>query len=208
MAVDFTKIATDLMSQLGYTGMSIGLVLDSFGIPIPSEVLLPIAGALARVGRFDPWVVFIIGTLAQLVGGLVGYAIGRYGGHPLLERYGKYILISKRDLDRTHQAFEKYGPWLTMAGRCMPVIRGLVAYPAGIAEMNLAKFILFTTIGSAVWTGLFVYLGYRLGDNLGVINTWLHEFSLVVIVAIIILAGWHFRHPLANAIKRSRRNGS
>lgn len=194
--MDFTKIATDLMSQMGYVGMSIGLILDSFGIPIPSEVLLMVGGALAAVGRFDPWIVFILGVLAQVIGASIGYVIGRYGGQPLLEKYGKYVLISKKDLRRTHEAFEKYGNWMTMAGRCMPVIRGLVAYPAGIAEMNVTKFLIFTTLGSAVWTAIFVYLGYVLGDNLEVVNEWLHELSLVIVLGIIALVVWHFRDRL------------
>jgi membrane protein DedA with SNARE-associated domain len=125
MNIDFTRIAMDLMSQLGYTGMTIGLILDSFGIPIPSEVLLAVGGALAATGRFELWLVFVLGTLAQLVGAMVGYWIGRYGGYPFLERYGKYVFISKHDLKRTHEAFEKYGPFITMAGRCVPVIRKL-----------------------------------------------------------------------------------
>jgi membrane protein DedA with SNARE-associated domain len=202
--MDFTGIATDLLSQLGYGGLTVGLVLDSFGIPIPSEVLLALGGALAATGRFDVWVVIILGTVAQLVGGLVGYAIGRYGGHPFLERYGKYVFISKRDLQKTHVAFEKYGPVLTMAGRCVPVIRGLIAYPAGIAEMNIWKFIIFTTIGSAVWTVLFVWMGYTLGDNIDVVNEYFHQFSYVVIALILAAVAWHFRERLM-ALKNRRK---
>jgi membrane protein DedA with SNARE-associated domain len=203
--MDFTKIATDLLSQLGYTGMTVGLVLDSFGIPIPSEVLLAVGGALASHGRFNVWIVFILGVVAQLVGGLIGYAIGRYGGHPFLERYGKYIFVSKKDLEKTHLAFEKYGAVLTMTGRCIPLIRGLIAYPAGIAEMRIDLFILYTTIGSAVWTALFVWLGFTLGDNLGAVNEWLHEFSLLVALAIVAAIAWHFRRALRNMTRRKKR---
>lgn len=200
--MDYTRIATDLLSQLGYTGLTIGLVLDSFGVPIPSEVLLAVGGALAATGRFNLWVVFTLGVLAQVVGGLVGYAIGRYGGHPVLERYGKYFFVTKHDLERTHAAFEKYGPVMTMMGRCVPVIRGLIAYPAGIAGMRLDKFILFTTIGSAIWTALFVWIGYTLGDNLEAVNGWLHQFSLLVVVAIVAAVLWHFREFFKRLVRR------
>jgi len=92
-----------------------------------------------------------------------------------------------------------------MVGRCMPVIRGLVAYPAGVAEMNIFKFMIFTTLGSVVWTALFVYLGYMLGDNLEVVNTWLHEFSIVVMIGIVAFILWHFRHHLRRLAQRRTR---
>lgn len=200
--MDLTRLALDLLSTLGYTGMGVGLVLDSFGIPIPSEVLLAAGGALAASGRFNVWIVFIIGVLAQLVGGLVGYWIGKYGGLPFLERYGKYVLISQKDLAKTHDAFEKYGPLLTMLGRCVPLIRGLIAYPAGIAGMRLDKFILYTTIGSTVWTALFVWIGFTVGDNLDAINPYMHELTLGVVILVIAGAAWHAREPIMKLWRR------
>lgn len=185
--------------------MAVGLILDSFGIPIPSEVLLAVGGALAATGRFNLWIVFVIGVSAQLIGGLIGYAIGRYGGLPVLEKYGKYIFISKKDLKRTHDAFEKYGPLLTMLGRCVPLVRGLIAYPAGIAGMRLDKFILYTTIGSAVWTALFVWLGYTVGDNLAEVEALFKNFSILIVVAFIAWVGWHFREPLQEWRKRRQK---
>jgi membrane protein DedA with SNARE-associated domain len=95
---------------------------------------------------------------------------------------------------KTHDAFEKYGIWLTMAGRCIPVIRGLIAYPAGIAKMRLSTFIIFTTLGSTIWTALFVYLGYVFGDNLHLMNEYMHELSIVVAVLLVLAVVWHFRH--------------
>lgn len=193
MAIDFTRVATDLLSQLGYGGLTIGLVLDSFGIPIPSEVLLMVGGALAAVGRFNPWAVFVLGVAGQVAGGLISYGIGRYGGYPLLERYGKYVLISDRDLRRAHEAFEQYGTWMSMLGRCVPVIRGVIGYPAGVARMNVGKFVIFTALGSAVWTGIFVYLGYVLGNHLEVVNQWVQPLSLLAMVGIVGLVAWHLR---------------
>lgn len=204
--MDFARIATDLLSSLGYGGLSVGLILDSFGIPIPSEVLLAVGGALAATGRFNVWVVLFLGTSAQLVGGLVGYWIGRYGGYPFLRKYGKYVFISEKDLERTHVAFEKYGPLLTMGGRCLPVIRGLVAYPAGIAKMRLDLFVLYTTIGSFVWSVLFIWLGYKLGENLGVVDKWLHDFSILVVLLIVGLVIWHFRSHMRSALSRPKKN--
>lgn len=200
--MEFTSIAQNLLHNMGYTGMAVGLVLDSFGIPIPSEILLAWGGTQAASGRFSIWVVFIIGVLAQLVGGLVGYWIGKYGGLPFLERYGKYVLISKKDLAKTHDAFEKYGPLLTMLGRCVPLIRGLIAYPAGIAGMRLDKFILYTAIGSTIWTALFVWIGFTVGDNLDAINPYMHELTIGVIILVIAGAAWHAREPIMKLWRR------
>ncbi|GAC1372666.1 MAG: DedA family protein [Candidatus Saccharimonadales bacterium] len=200
--MDFTGLATHLLSTLGYTGMAVGLVLDSFGIPIPSEVLLAVGGALAATGRFNVWLVFVIGVLAQMIGGLIGYAIGKYGGLPILHRYGKYVLISKKDLARTHAAFEKYGAVLTMAGRCVPLIRGLIAYPAGIAGMPIKRFLLYTAIGSSVWTALFVWIGFTVGDNLSAINPYMHEISVGIVALLAAGIIWHIREPLLGFIRR------
>jgi membrane protein DedA with SNARE-associated domain len=194
MAFSFTQIATDLISQLGYSGLTLGLVIDSFGVPVPSEVLIPLATVLGLDGRFNLWAVFFIGTFAQMIGGFAGYCIGRYGGEPVLEKYGKYILISHRDLLKTRQVFDKYGAWMTMVGRCVPVIRGLIAYPAGIAEMRIDKFLLYTALGSSVWTLLLMWLGLVLRDHLEVIDHVGSRLSVVVLLLILAWLGWHFRH--------------
>ena len=204
MNISFTQIATDLISQLGYGGLFLGLFIDSFGVPIPSEVLIPLGMVLALDGRFAVWAVFAIGTGAQVLGGLVGYMIGRYGGEPFLERYGKYILITKRDLQKTRDAFNKYGIWMTMVGRCLPVIRGLIGYPAGIAEMPLGTFLLFTAIGSAAWTVLLMVLGVLLRNNLHVIDEMGHKFSYLVLVLIVAFVAWHFRHYWWEKLPRNR----
>lgn len=200
--MDLTSLATELLSTLGYVGMAVGLVLDSFGIPIPSEVLLTLGGTLAATGRFNVWAVYFIGVAAQIVGGLIGYGVGKYGGLPILNKYGKYVLISQKDLARTHSAFEKYGAVLTMVGRCIPLIRGLIAYPAGIAGMPLNKFIMYTAIGSSVWTAIFVWIGYTVGDNLSAINPYMHELTLGVIALAVIGFAWHVREPIIKIFNR------
>ena len=194
MAVSLTTIATDLISHLGYSGLTLGLFIDSFGIPVPSEILIPLATVLVDKGRFSTIGVFAIGTLAQVAGALTGYLIGRYGGEPILERYGKYVLITKNDLERTHRAFEKYGIWLTLLGRWVPGIRGLIAYPAGVAEMRLDTFLLFTTLGAAIWTTFLMYMGELIGDNMAVMDQIAGKFSLVGVVLIVGFVVWHFRH--------------
>jgi membrane protein DedA with SNARE-associated domain len=192
--MNLTQIALDMISNLGYLGLFLGLFLDSFGIPIPSEVLVPLATALALQGRFTLAMVFLVAVLAQVAGGLAGYYLGRYAGEPFLEKYGKYVLISHRDLKRTHAAFAKYGRWLVMVGRCIPIIRGFIAYPAGIAEMPVPTFVLYTAIGSAFWTLILMALGVLLQNNLELIDSLGKKFSIVIIVLVVIYVVWHVWH--------------
>ncbi|HSX02363.1 MAG TPA: DedA family protein [Candidatus Saccharimonadia bacterium] len=194
MVLNLTQLAINLISHLGYGGLALGLVIDSFGPPIPSEVLVPLGTVLALHGRFAVWAIFVVATLAQVVGGTIGYLIGRYGGEPLLERYGKYVLISHHELRRTHRAFERYGIWLTMVGRCVPGVRGVIAYPAGIAEMRFRTFLIFTTLGAALWTGFLMYMGFLIGNNLALIDQLASRFSLIGVVLLVGLLAWYFRH--------------
>lgn len=194
--MNLTKIAFDLIATLGYGGLFFGLFIDSFGVPIPSEALVPLATALTGQGTFTLVGIFVVSTVAQTLGGLAGYAIGRYAGEPFLIKYGKYLLISHDDLDRTHKAFARYGKILTLGGRCLPVIRGLIAYPAGIAEMPIGTFILYTAIGSALWTGILMYLGSLLGDHLDLIEVYGKQLSYVIIGIIVIAIVWHLRHVI------------
>ena len=200
--MNLTKIAFDLISSLGYGGLFVGLFIDSFGVPIPSEVLVPLATALVGSGKFSLVGVFVVSTIAQTLGGLAGYAIGRYAGEPFLIKYGKYVFISHHDLARTHAAFQKYGKTLTLMGRCLPVIRGLIAYPAGVAEMNVWTFISFTAIGSAIWTAVLMYLGHLLGGHLDLIEKYGQQLTYVILALIVLAIGWHLRHVLGRR-KRS-----
>lgn len=206
--MNFSQIALDLISALGYAGMATGLVLDSFGIPIPSEILLAVGGMLAAQGTMNWLVVLVLGTLAQLVGGMVGYVIGRYGGYPFLAKYGKYFLISQKDLDKTQIAFDKYGPLLTMAGRCLPVIRGLVAYPAGIAQMKVGSYVLYSLIGSFVWSSLWVWLGFTLREHFEDISHRMNQVAIVLIAVVLVYVLWHVRERIAKLFKKMTKSSA
>lgn len=176
-----TTIATQLISSLGYGGLAFGLIIDSAGIPIPSEVLLPLAGALARQGRFNLVLVIIVGTLAQTAGAALSYWIGAQGGLPLVKKYGKYVLFREHELHRTHALFEKYGAWLTLIGRCVPGVRTYIGYPAGIARMRFDLFMAASVVGSLVWTILLSVLGYQLANKLDVIDRIVRQFGLIAL---------------------------
>src|SRR5699024_675448 len=178
---NLTQLAIDLIANLGYGGLTIGLILDTAGIPIPSELLLLLGGAVAAQGTFTLPMVIIIGTLAQTIGGFIAYGIGAYGGTPLVERYGRYVLISSKELDNANRWFEKYGGWLIFVGHCLPFIRTYVSFPAGIARMPKMKFLLTTIGGSFIWTVLLSLLGFLLGDHVQQINAIFHKFSYLFV---------------------------
>ncbi len=191
-----TQLATDLISDLGYGGLALGLFLDSFGPPIPSEILIPLATVLTLNGRFEPWTVFTIATVGQTAGATTAYIIGRYGGEPILHRYGKYFLLTRHDLERTTRIFQKYGQWMTLFGRCIPGIRGVIGYPSGLARMRFTTFFIFTVLGSAVWSFLMMQVGYFVGENMELMDHIAAQFSIVGVIIVLALAAWYFRGHL------------
>ncbi len=191
--MSLTSVAQDLLAGLGYGGLAFGLVIDSAGVPIPSEVLLPLAGALARQGRFNLAVVIIVGTLAQTVGAILAYWIGAYGGLPLIQRYGKYVMFSHHELVKTQKLFDRYGAWLTLAGRCLPGIRTYIGYPAGLARMRFSVFVFASAVGSLLWTVFLAILGYQLANHLESIDRLFGPFGLILATVSIIVFIWYVR---------------
>ncbi len=185
------SIATGLISGLGYGGLAAGLIVDSAGIPIPSEILLPLSGALVRQGRFNFAAVLIVATLAQTLGAYIAYELGARGGIPLVRRYGKYVFFNERELALTQKWFTRYGSGLTLFGRCLPVIRTYIGYPAGIAKMSKTKFLIWSLVGSLGWSAILTYAGYQLAGNLEAIDSVLHRFSLATAALLLALVIWY-----------------
>lgn len=180
-----------LIDHYGYAGLFIALVLGNFGVPIGSEIVLPVAGALTATGHLGSlWLTVAVALAGELGGGSVGYAIGRYGGVPAIERYGKYIHFTHDRLVRLHGFFERWGTFAIFVCRFLPFIRGVSAIPAGIAEMNLALFYLWTFLGSLIFCSFLIGLGRAFGPHLDVLIPLLHRggyFVLgVAVVAVIV----------------------
>ncbi len=191
--MNLAKIAKNLLSSLGYGGLFFGLVIDSAGIPIPSEVLLPLAGALVRQGRFNLVLVIIVATLAQTIGAVISYWIGAFGGLPFVQRYGKYVMFRQHELAKTHALFEHYGAWLSLIGRCLPGIRTYIGYPAGVARMRFEVFLAASVLGSLVWTIVLTMLGYGLADKLDLIDHYVGSLGVLILFGAIILFVWYVR---------------
>ena len=171
------------------------MTLESACIPIPSEVTMPFAGYLVSAGRFSLWQVALWGTVGNLAGSLLAYWLGFAGGRRLIEKYGKYILISQDDLEIADRWFKKYGTISVFFSRLLPIVRTFISFPAGIARMDLKKFVIYTVAGSIPWSLALAYLGVMAGENWDYLKVYFHKFDLVI--GILFLAGiiwWVSRH--------------
>ena len=197
-------LVTQVYATVGYLGVAFWVALESVIIPIPSELVLPFAGFLVGEGTAiepltgQPWnlvLVTLFGTIGATVGALVAYAIGMFGGRPIIERWGRYLGISPADLDRAEAFFERHGDAAAFFGRLVPVIRSLVSFAAGVARMPLGRFIVFTFLGSLPFTLLLATAGVVLGQNWATVGGVLKQFEylIVAILGVIVLAWIWFR---------------
>ena len=183
---------------LGYGGIVLLMAIESACIPLPSEIIMPFSGYLVSQGQFSLWAVGVAGAFGCVVGSLVAYWVGMYGGRPLIEKYGRYLLISRHDLDLADRWFARFGEVIVFASRLLPVIRTFIAFPAGVARMNLRKFVIYTFAGSLPWCIGLAYAGQKLGeqwDKDPTLKTLFHRFDFIVgIILLVAVAWWVWRH--------------
>ncbi len=180
-----------LISSLGVGGIGLGVFLNGLGVPGLSEVLLPLGGAAVSHGRMNLVVLLLVALVSQLVGLSAAYFIAKYGGHALIVKYGKYILVSHRELAAVEKTFEKYGQWLVLFGAFIPGIQGFIGYVAGLAEMNFARFVIAALVGKLVWIGGLVYLGSVLGSHVGAILASMRQVGVLVLAAVLGVGFWY-----------------
>jgi membrane protein DedA with SNARE-associated domain len=191
------------ISTLGYSGVVLLMAIESACIPLPSEIIMPFSGYLVSTGQMNLWGVAVAGAVGCVLGSLIAYWLGMYGGRPLIEKYGRYILLSRHDLDLADRWFAKYGEIIVFVSRLLPAIRTFIAFPAGVARMNLTKFVIYTFAGSLPWCLGLAYAGQKLGEQWNkddTLKTWFHRFDFVIgILAVLAVSWWIWRH-----IKHSR----
>ena len=187
-----------MYDAVGYVGVAVAVALETIVAPIPSEVILPMAGWKVSQSVSDPSVLepltslpwniplaVILATVGSVVGALVGYAIGAWGGRPILDRYGRYVGIGADDLDRADRWFDRWGSWAVFFGRMVPLVRTFVSYPAGISRMPMGRFLLFSTLGSLPWNLALIYAGFVVGDNYEDISRTIKPFEYVIYAVVI-----------------------
>lgn len=186
------------ISLLGYAGVVLLMAIESACIPLPSEIIMPFSGYLVYTGQFNLWLVGIAGAFGCVLGSLVAYWVGMYGGRPLIEKYGRYILLSSHDLDLADRWFKNYGEIIVFASRLLPVIRTFIAFPAGVARMRLSRFIIYTFAGSLPWCIGLAYIGQKLGEQWNkneTLKSWFHRFDFVIgIIILLAVVWWVWRH--------------
>jgi membrane protein DedA with SNARE-associated domain len=185
---NLSNLAIYLIQTLGYWGVFIGMTLESACIPLPSEIIMPFSGYVVWQGNTNMTLIgiTIVGAVANLFGSLIAYTVGLKGGRPLLEKYGKYILISHSKLELADQWFEKYGYEAVLISRVLPGIRTFISLPAGIAHMDLKKFSIYTFIGSLPWCFALGYIGVLLGPQWELIKTYFHILDIIVAIGIVV----------------------
>jgi len=198
------------ISRLGYAGIVLLMAIESACIPLPSEIIMPFSGYLVYTGRFNLWLVGIAGAFGCVVGSLAAYWAGMHGGRPLIEKYGRYVLISRHDLDLADRWFDRFGEMIVFASRLLPVIRTFIAFPAGVARMNLKKFVIYTFAGSLPWCIGLAYVGQRLGkewDTNPTLKTLFHRFDFVIGIVIVLAAAWWIWRHIKHVRNDSQKSG-
>lgn len=191
------------ISSLGYTGIFVMMAIESACIPLPSEVIMPFSGYLVFQGRFNFWLVGLAGAVGCNVGSAVAYYVGAHGGRPFVEKYGKYVLISHRDLEWADRWFTRYGDATVFFSRLLPVIRTFIAFPAGVVRMNLLKFHLYTFAGSLPWCWVLAYAGMKLGERWTQLRVYFHKMDLVIGILLFLGVAYFLKRHLANNSRSS-----
>ena len=182
-----------VISSLGYSGVVLLMAIESACIPLPSEIIMPFAGFLVFKGEMTLWGVAMAGAVGCVVGSIPAYYLGMYGGRPLVEKYGKWVLISHKDLNWADKAFEKHGEIIIFIGRLLPAVRTFIAFPAGVARMNMTKFIVYTFVGSLIWCYLLALAGFKMGENWESLKVYFHEFHYVIAAGGALFVAWYLR---------------
>lgn len=197
MLDSLTEFARNAVTTLGYPGILAAMVAENLFPPIPSEIVLPLAGYEVFQGNLTFLLTVLAATAGSLVGALILYAVGRYGGRPAVDRWGRVLRVSQADVDRAERWFDRWGDWIVLVSRMIPLVRSVVSIPAGILEMSVPRFVVLTTIGSLLWNVLLVGAGYQLGNRWEDVSHLVGSFSdvmkVVAVLAVVAAGLWLWR---------------
>jgi membrane protein DedA with SNARE-associated domain len=189
----------------GYLGVLLLMAIESACVPLPSEVIMPFAGYLASTGRFSLIAAATAGALGCNLGSIVGYEIGKRGGRPVAERWGRYLLIGPGELDAADRFFARWGAIAVLIGRLLPVIRSFIAFPAGVARMRLVPFHIYTFVGSWPWCFGLAWVGMTLGDKWNSdprLKAWFHRADALIAAVLVIAAALYLWHRVRGVRRR------
>ena len=201
-----TTFITNMYATLGLAGIILAMALESCCIPLPSEIVMPLAGVMFVEGKLLAGVNFwlglvllaLAGAIGCLIGSIAAYGIGAAGGRPLMLKYGRYVLISQHDADMADRYFQKWGGATVFFSRLMPIVRTYISLPAGIAKMPFVKFCIYTFLGSFLWCLLLAYVGTVVGNNLSALTPFFRSFEVIIIIALVILVALYIWRHIRN----------
>ncbi len=194
MIREIAQTIVDLIFDWGYIGIFLLMAIESSFIPFPSEIVLIPAGFLASKGDMSLGMIMSSALGGSMIGAFINYYLALLLGRRMLQRYGKYFFIKESALDKMDNYFEKHGAISTFIGRLIPGIRQLVSIPAGLSRMNLVVFSTYTALGAAVWALILVMLGYLIGENQELIDAYLKQITMGVLVVLILLGSWYYKY--------------
>jgi membrane protein DedA with SNARE-associated domain len=186
-----SQYAVKILEMMGYWGAGLLMALESMIAPVPSEAVMPFVGFLVADGKWNPMLAILATSLGSIVGSLISYYLGLYGGKPVVLRVGKYLLLDKHDLEITEKFFNKRsGVWTLFISRFIPVIRHFVSIPAGMGKMPVGSFVTVTLLGATLWNTFLLYLGIKLRENWQVVQKYSHQIDIGVVIFLVALLGW------------------
>lgn len=174
------ELVIKIISDAGYFGIASLMAIESACVPVPSEIIMPFAGFLTVSGELSFLLVVFWGAFGNLIGSIIAYYVGLYGGRPFIEKYGKYVLLGKEELDKSQKFFVKHGSASAFFSRLLPIVRTFISLPAGIARMPFLKFCAYTFVGSFIWSGLLAYIGVFLGENWKSIEVYFRKLDWLI----------------------------
>jgi membrane protein DedA with SNARE-associated domain len=195
--VDFL---TNLLQTIDWFGVVVIMALESANIPIPSEVTMPLAGwMLVQERGLSAWQAFwlggLLGAVGCTLGSVISYALGAWGGRPLVQRYGKFILVHEEDLEKADRWFARWGDWASFISRLLPIVRTFISFPAGVVRTRFLRFTVFSFVGSFIWCGLLALGGYYFGQNWEQLRAIMRPFDIPIAVVIVAAVGYYiYRH--------------
>ncbi|SFV63447.1 putative integral membrane protein (dedA homolog) [hydrothermal vent metagenome] len=187
MLQEIAAFLVDKIGDMGYWGIFLLMFLESTFFPFPSEIIMIPAGYLAYKGDMNVYLVVIIGIAGSVGGALFNYYLAMHFGRKFLLKYGKYVFVKEKTLEKLEIFFRKHGEVSTFNGRLIPGIRQLISLPAGLAKMNIVKFSLYSALGAGIWVVVLVFLGYILGSNEALISEYLHTATLIALVSVVLI---------------------
>jgi membrane protein DedA with SNARE-associated domain len=195
--------AVALIGATGYPGIVILMAMESMVFPVPSEAVMPFAGFLIVDGQFTFTGVILASTFGSIIGSLISYCIGFYGGKPFIHKFGKYLLLNAHHLEASERFFARRGDITILIARFIPIVRHLISIPAGFGKMNIWKFSIYTIIGAACWNSFLTYVGFSLKNNWTEVMKYSHTIDLVV-VGILGIAGIYYIYKIFRSLTEGK----